>query len=153
MTVTFLVIYAFILTRSSLGFLHVIFHTFVPELWPLIYTKKNFHSISPEQIDGFSPNFIYAFILLRSSLGLLHVIFRTFEPELWPWIYAKFSFPFYILSTNEQNFTNFYMCNHIDKIYVGIVTLHFLLICTRVMALDLLHNFVSAQYLEQMHNF
>ena len=31
--------YAFILIRSSLGLLHVIFRTFVPELWPLIYTK------------------------------------------------------------------------------------------------------------------
>ena len=27
-------IYAFILTRSRLGLLHVIFRTFVPELWP-----------------------------------------------------------------------------------------------------------------------
>ena len=27
------------LIRSSLGLLHVIFRTFVPELWPLIYAK------------------------------------------------------------------------------------------------------------------
>ena len=39
-------IYAFILTRSSLGLLHVIFHTFVPKLWPLIYAKILFCSIS-----------------------------------------------------------------------------------------------------------
>ena len=32
-------IYAFILTRSSLGLLHIIFPTFVPVLWPLIYAK------------------------------------------------------------------------------------------------------------------
>ena len=32
-------IYAFILTWSSLGLLHVIFRIFVPELWPLIYAK------------------------------------------------------------------------------------------------------------------
>ena len=32
-------IYAFILTRSTLGLLHIIFCTFVPELWPLIYSK------------------------------------------------------------------------------------------------------------------
>ena len=37
---------------------------------------------------------------------------------------------------------------HIDKIYVEIVTHHFSHICTRVMSLDLLQNFVSAQYLE-----
>ena len=33
------------------------------------------------------------------------------------------------------------MCIHIDKIYVGIVTHHFLHVCTRVMALDLLPKF------------
>ena len=34
--------YAFVLTRSSLGLLHIIFRTFVPELWPLIYSKLLF---------------------------------------------------------------------------------------------------------------
>ena len=32
-------IYAFILTRSTLGVLRIIFRTFVPELWPLNYSK------------------------------------------------------------------------------------------------------------------
>ena len=32
-------IYAFLLTRSKLGLLHIIFRTFVLELWPLIYSK------------------------------------------------------------------------------------------------------------------
>ena len=40
-----------------------------------------------------------------------------------------------------------YICNNIDKIYVGIVTQHILIVCMRV-ALDLLQNFVTAQYLE-----
>ena len=35
-------IYAFVLTRSSLGLLHFIFRTFVPELLPLIYAKLSF---------------------------------------------------------------------------------------------------------------
>ena len=35
-------IYAFILTRSTLGVLHIIFCTFLPELWPLIYSKNWF---------------------------------------------------------------------------------------------------------------
>ena len=96
----------------------------------------------------FSPNFIYAIILTRSSLGLLHVIFRKFVLELWPVIYAKISFLFNILRTNGQTFTKFYICIHIDKIYVGIVTHHFSHICTGVMALDLLQNFVSVQYRE-----
>ena len=91
---------------------------------------------------------IYAFILTRSSLGLLHAMFRSFVPELWPLIYAKISFPLNILRTNWQNFTKFYICIHIDKIYIVIVTQHFLHICTRVMALNLPLNFVSIQYLE-----
>ena len=35
-------LYAFILTISSLGLLHIIFCTYVPELWPLISQKKLF---------------------------------------------------------------------------------------------------------------
>ena len=93
-------------------------------------------------MDRISQNFIYAFIFTKASLELMYVIFRTFVPELWPLIYAKISFPFNILRTNGQNFTKFYICNHIDKIYIGIVTHHFLHICTRVMALDLRQNFI-----------
>ena len=89
-----------------------------------------------------SPNFIYAFILTRSKMGSLHIIFCLLVPELLPQNGAKILFPFNILRTDVQNFTKFYICNHIDKIYVGIVTDHFLLICTRVTALDLLKNFV-----------
>ena len=117
-------IYAFILTRFILGLLLVIFRTFVPELWPLIYAKISFPhiilrtnwlifvlelwpliyakfgfcSISWEPIGRFSPNFIYAFILTRSNLGLLHNTFWVNVLELWPLIYAKISFPLYILN-------------------------------------------------------
>ena len=41
-----------------------------------------------------------------------------------------------------------YICIHIDKIYVWIVTHHFLHSCTRVMALGLRQIFGSIQYLE-----
>ena len=91
---------------------------------------------------------MYAFILTRSTLGLLQFIFRSFVPVLWPLIYAKISFTFNILRTNGQNFIRLYICIHIDKIYVGNVAQYFLHICTRVMAPDLRHNFVSVQYLE-----
>ena len=64
-------------------------------------------------------------------------------------IYAKILFPLNILRTNRQNFAKLYICIHIDKIYVGIhCYTSYLHICTRVMALDLLQNFVSVQYLE-----
>ena len=84
--------------------------------------------------------------MTRSTFGLLQFILCTFVPVLWPLIYAKISFPFNILRTNGQNFTKFYICIHIDKIYVWIVAQHLLHICTRAMALDLRHNFVSIQY-------
>ena len=41
-SLNFIHVCAFVLTSSSLGLLHVIFHTFVPELWPLIYAKISF---------------------------------------------------------------------------------------------------------------
>ena len=81
-------------------------------------------------------------------LGLLHIIFRTCVPELWPLINVEISFLFNILRTNGHNVTKYYICIHIDKIYVGIVAHHFSHIFTRVMALDLCHNFVSVQYFE-----
>ena len=102
---------------------------------PWFTPKFCFRSISWEQMDRISPNFIYAFILTRSTLGLLHIIFRTFVSELWPLIYAIISFPYNIYRTNGQNFTKFCICIHIDKIYVGIVTHHFSHICTSVMPL------------------
>ena len=63
-------------------------------------------------------------------------------------IYDTILFPFDILRTNGQNFTKFYICIQFDKIYIGIVTHYFSNICTRVMALDLLENFISTQNLE-----
>ena len=62
-------------------------------------------------------------------------------------IYAKILFLFNILRTNGQKFTKFYKCIHIDNIYVGIVTHHFSHFCTRVMAFDLLQNFVPLNIL------
>ena len=115
---------------------------------PWFTPKFRFPSISWEQTDRFWPNFMLLFILTRSMLRLLAVIFRTFVPVLWPLIYAEISFPFNILRTNGQNFIKLYICIHIDKTYVGIITHHFWHICTWVMALDLLQKFVSAQYLK-----
>ena len=41
------------------------------------------------------------------------------------------------LENKWLEFHQLYICIHIDKIYVGIVTYHFTHICTRVMAHDL----------------
>ena len=57
---------------------------------PWFTPEFRFCSISCEQIDRNSPNFIYAFILTRSTLGLLLIIFRTFVPEEWHLIYVEF---------------------------------------------------------------
>ena len=75
-------LYEFILTRSTLGLLHVIFHIFVPELWPLIYAKIWFQlNILRTNLQN-SPNFMSAFILTRTRWELLPVIFCLFES--WP---------------------------------------------------------------------
>ena len=79
-----------------------------------------FPSISWEILYRIYQNFVCALILTRLGLGLLHVIFGTFVTELWPLIYTIISFPFNILRTNGQNLTKFYICIHIDKIYLGI---------------------------------
>ena len=76
----------------------------------------SFRSISLEQMDKISPNFIYAFILRRFRLGLLPVIFCKFVIELWPLIGVRIYFPFNILRKNRQNFTKFCICIDIDKI-------------------------------------
>ena len=86
-------VYVLILTRSSLRLLHIIFRTFVLELWPLtnirFFWKICFRSIYWGWIDRISPNFVCALILTISRLGLLPVIFRQFLAELWPLIYVK----------------------------------------------------------------
>ena len=102
---------------------------------PWLMQKFRFRSLSWEQIDRISPNFIYAFILTRSTMGLLHIIFRTFVPVLFPLIYAKISFPFNILKPNGPNFTKLYITFITVKIYVGIVSCHISQICKRVKAL------------------
>ena len=79
-------IYAFVLTRSTLGLLHIIFGTFVPELWPLIYSKISF-PLNIFRTNGQILTKLYIpFMLTRSALGLLAVIFRKFVRELWPLI-------------------------------------------------------------------
>ena len=53
------------------------------------------------------------------------MIFFKFVTELWPLIDVRISFPFNILRMNGQNLTKFCIHINIDKIYVGIVKLHF----------------------------
>ena len=47
--------YAFMLTRTSLGVLHVIFCTFAPELWPFIYAKISFPLNIEKKLTDFHP--------------------------------------------------------------------------------------------------
>ena len=83
-------IYKFILTRSSLGLLHVIFRTFVPELWHLIYVKISFPlNISRANWQNFT-KFYICIILTRSSLGLLHVFFCKLYKSYGAWFTPEF---------------------------------------------------------------
>ena len=79
-------------------------------------------SISWEQMDRISPNFMYAFILTRYTLGLLHIIFRTFVAELLPLIYSKISFPLNILRTNfDQTLYNYLYWRFLAVIFRKVV--------------------------------
>ena len=51
--------------------------------------KFRFRSISGEQIDRISLNFMYAFILTRPRLKMLPVIVSLLVIELWPLIYER----------------------------------------------------------------
>ena len=157
------------------------FAHFVPELWPLIYSKISFplnivrtngqiltklyitiytdkiyvgivnchflHICTSVMTLDLRQNFVsvqylenkwtefYLILymhsyLTRSTLGLLHIIFRTFGP------YSKNWFPINILRTNGQILTKLYITIYTDKIYVGIVSCHFLQVSKRVLALD-----------------
>ena len=114
------------------GLLHIIFHVFVIDLWPLIDVsisfKFCFSSTSCEQIDKISPNFAYAFLSTRSRLGLLPVIFCTFVLDLWSLINSKICF--LLIS------------------WLGLLPVIFCKIYNRVITLDLCQNFVPTQYLE-----
>ena len=84
---------AFILTRSRLGLLHFIFHTFLPELWPLIYAKISFPlNILRSKLTEFHP------ILYMHSYwqDLEWECCMSFSPILYqsygPWFLLKFGF-------------------------------------------------------------
>ena len=84
-----------ILSRSSLALLHVIFAHLYKSYGPWFTPKFHFRSISWEQYDRFSPNFIYAVIMVilsRSSLALLHVIFEHLYQSYGPSFTPKFHF-------------------------------------------------------------
>ena len=61
--------------------------------------KFCFRSVSREQIDRNSPNFIFAFILTRSRLRLLPSMFCLFVAELWPLIDVRILFLLNIFRT------------------------------------------------------
>ena len=129
-------IYAFILTTSTLGLLHIIYPMFVPELWPLIYTKISFlFNILRRNGQNFTKFYLCNHIDKIMS-GLLHIIVCSSVSELWPLIYSKILFPLNILRTNGQILKKLYITIYTDKIYIGIVSCHFFQICKTVTAFN-----------------
>ena len=119
---------------------------YVPVLCPFIYAKISF----PLNILKTTRHiYIYGLILTRSGLGLLHIIFfGNWYQSCGPLFIQKFRFCSISWEQIGRISTKFYICIHLGRIYLGIVTHHFSHICTRVMALDLRGNFFSAQYLQ-----
>ena len=74
--------------------------------------------------------------------------FANLQQSYGPWLTTEFRFFFNILRMDGQNLTKFCISIIIDKIYVGIVNLHFSQIWNGVMALDWPQNSVFFQYLE-----
>ena len=70
-----------ILTRSSLGLLHIFFQKFVPELWPFIYAKVSF----PLNILNKSTDFHQILYMPELILGCRSVIITPFW-QYWPQI-------------------------------------------------------------------
>ena len=96
-----ILIYAFTLTRSKKGLLHIILRTFVTEYWPFIHImwEFRFRSISWKQMDRISPNFIYVFILTRSRLGFCALFFAYLFQGYGPW-FIRILFPLNIFIIN-----------------------------------------------------
>ena len=88
---------AFILTRSTSGLLHYIFCSFVPELWPLIYSKISF-PLNILRTNGQFLTKLYKTIYAdKIYVGLLVVIFHKFVREIWPLIDVRIVLPLIIL--------------------------------------------------------
>ena len=77
-----LVYIAFILTRSTLGLLHIIFRILVPRYGPLSTPEFCSPQYLENKLTEFHQILYVAFILTRSTLGLLHIFFRKLVPEI-----------------------------------------------------------------------
>ena len=91
-------IYAFILTRSTFELLLIIFHTFGPELWPLIYSKILF-PLNILRTNGQILTKLYITIYtdkIYDRIVSCH-FFCKFVRELWPLIDVRITLPLNIL--------------------------------------------------------
>ena len=85
--------YAFILTRSMLGFLHVIFRTFVPALWPLIYATRILFPLSILRTKWKnSPNLYMHSYWQKLCWDCYTSFFAHLHQSYGPWFMPKFCF-------------------------------------------------------------
>ena len=90
-------IYAIILTISTSGLLHIIFCSFVLELWPLIYSKISF-PLNIWRTNGQILTKLYiTFYTGKIYVGIVSCYFCKFVRELWPLIDVKIMLPLNIL--------------------------------------------------------
>ena len=90
-------IHAFILARSTLGLSHIIFRTFVLELWPLIYSKILFPLNILRTNGQILTKLFIAVYADKICVGILVVIFCKFVRDLWPLIDVRITLPLSIL--------------------------------------------------------
>ena len=118
---------------------------------PWLIPEFRFRSISWEQIDRISPNFMYAFILTGSSLGVLAFIFCLFITYSYgPWFMSDFSFRSIIWEWIDRISPILYVYWYWQDLGWDCYLSFFckFVSCNRVMALDLYQNFFCAKYLE-----
>ena len=137
-------LYAFILTKSSFGLLHIFFlHIFT---WvTALDLRQNF--ISVQYLENKLTEFHQILYMHLYWQDLRWDCYTSFFAHLYqhygPWFTPKICFPLNILRTNGQIFIQLYITIYTDKIYIGIVSCHFSQICKRVMDLDWCQNYFN----------
>ena len=121
-------IYAFILTRSMLGLLHIICCTFVPKLWPFVYSKYSF-PLNILRTNG--QNFTKFYIIIHIDKIYVGIVTHDLSHICTRFMALNLLQRFVSAQYLENKWTNFdqTLYNYTDKIYFGIVSCHFSQIC------------------------
>ena len=138
-------IYAFTLTRSSLGLLHIIFCIFILKLWSLIYSKISF----PLNIWRTNRQIWQTIYTGKIYVGIVSWLFSRICTSV---IALDLRQNFVYVQYHENKWTEFHQILYMHSYGQDLsweCHISFLHTCTGIMVLNLRRNFVSVQYLEK----